>query len=699
MAIALVAAACRSAPPPVDPPAKGPPSPIEYAIERRLAPEDFSIPEPRLRPPVVEIGGEAREVVVGPRWIDVAELRGVRLDAGRAEVAITLPEETRGLPDEAFALSVQEIPAELRGLDPVALGNFAREGLFKDVARGWRLRREPGSGGAVVELDGALARAGATGVAGGATEGTGFNLRLTAQRPTPTRLESKPFPVSPGGLVELGFGRRAGATAEDGGGPRRYSARLACTGGAGSETAARLDDSGWRDVSIPVPAGSETCTLALAVDGTGARAIGAYFGLPRVLAPVPAGERADPPSLVLVSLDTLGAGHLSGYGYGRETSPTIDARLMEAGTSFMDVSTTFPRTDIAHVSLFTSLYPNAQPTAGRLLAEQPVGVLAEALGDAGFETAAFTEDAFLAGAFGFWTGFDRFREYPFDSAARGYAVFADAGAYLEEKRDRRFFLLVHTYRVHEPYAPSPSYRDLFGGWWESDPDPSVPREHRAERDAYDASIREADALVGTLLDRIDRLGLADRTIVVLLSDHGEAFGQHGLMRHGLGFHQEQLHVPLVFRGPGIPAGLRVTAPASLVDVAPTLLDLVALPPLPEAQGESLAAAFRGEPLRPDRPLYFSWTRKDEAHGLRQAGAKFIQGGKKHELFRLDEDPGERSAERSEERIGPRHGEELERLLRQGDDRRARLGAPGAEEGATGISEETERSLRALGYLD
>src|SRR5712692_8517641 len=179
----------------------------------------------------------------------------------------------------------------------------------------------------------------------------------------------------------------------------------------------------------------------------------------------------------------------------RPTSPAIDARLIAQGTSFDDVSTTFPLTNVAHLSLFTGLYPESEPGRVGVATESPVLMLAEIFRDAGFDTAAFTEDALLAGVFGFWHGFDRFTERPFVGAARGRDTFRDGAAFLRIDGRRPFFLFLHTYKVHSPYEFGPASAPLFSdpaAWTQPGMDGEVPVEHRAKVDAYDRAIREAD---------------------------------------------------------------------------------------------------------------------------------------------------------------------------------------------------------------
>jgi arylsulfatase A-like enzyme len=226
----------------------------------------------------------------------------------------------------------------------------------------------------------------------------------------------------------------------------------------------------------------------------------------------------------------------------------------------------------------------------------------------------------------------------------------------------------------------------------------VPRPRRAAADDYDRTIREADDLVGGLLDELAGLGLDEETLVVLLSDHGEAFGEHGHVGHSYSSEQEVIRVPLVLSGPGVPVGLRVGAPSSLVDVVPTILELLALEPPRVTQGISLVPALRGEVLPERRPLFFSWL-AGEAAGVRYGSWKYTRSKAGRKVFDLEADPGERSplpARRQKKRsIG-------ERLISEHVAASARIRAGFAsptEPTETAISDEMEESLRALGYVE
>ncbi len=230
-------------------------------------------------------------------------------------------------------------------------------------------------------------------------------------------------------------------------------------------------------------------------------------------------------------------------------------------------------------------------------------------------------------------------------------------------------------------------------------DPHVPLAQRTRVDAYDRTIHEADVLVAHFLDELEALGIAERTFVVLLSDHGEAFGEHGLLEHGLGGHEEQLRVPLVIRGPGIAGGRRRADTASLVDVLPTVLDLLGLPPAAQAQGTSLRAAREAErPTRP-RAVFFSWL-VPGAHGVRYGRWKLMDVDGRAEIYDLSADPREHAPQAPPD-ISEFPVQDLVTAHRADNAARKQAFAAKAATTPAGpptVSGMVERSLRLLGYL-
>ncbi len=666
------------------------PAPAEAAgplgVELRLEARDFGLADTPLHGEMAPIGDEARPVLVAPRATPVASLLGRKPDAdGVVRATFELPEAVRDLPEAAFILDIQRMPG---GVTPELLEPAARTTPRQSVREGWRLVRGAGRSASLVYRD---ADAVASHV---------YNLHLGALSPGPTRLESRAFEVPAGALLEIAYGL-ATAPGAAGRADVHFQATLACDEAPARDILDAVVGPGegrWRDVSVVLPERGGRCRLALSSDARDGSAVrGAVWSVPRVLRPLPV--EADATNLVLISLDTLRADHLSGFGYPRVTSPRIDAELIARGTTFDDVTSTFSRTDVSHMSVFTGLYPEARPEAGRLRAGTPVPLLAERLRAAGFETAAFTEDGLLAGVFGFWFGFDRFTERAYRHEEQGIATFAGGADYLRSHRDRRFFLFLHTYKTHAPYVAGAAHADLFRdpADWNRQGMSAIPESYRDQADEYDRTIREADDLVGGILDELERLGLAERTLVVLLSDHGEAFGEHGIAGHSFSGRQEVIHVPLVLRGPTVPAGLRVATPVSLVDVAPTLLDLLGLAPLSLHQGTSLVPALRGGALPDPRPLHFSWL-ADGAAGVRYGDFKYERSSTHRSLFRIDRDPHE------EHPLGGRSRRPLaERLLADHAEASARIREgflhPDAEAEPPAIPEDVERSLRALGYIE
>jgi len=348
--------------------------------------------------------------------------------------------------------------------------------------------------------------------------------------------------------------------------------------------------------------------------------------------------------VILVSLETLRADHLSCYGYGAPTSPRIDALAAE-GVRFETAMANSPETLMSHATLFTSLLPSAHGHAKstqRLSSRLPT--LAEALRDAGFLTAAFVGNGFLAAIFGYENGFDRYD----DGAPRADLLkydtersFLRAIDFVTGHPDRDTFTFLHTYEIHTAYAPPPHALALFADSAYSGKVGSVFRlwpdalelfggGEPDERDVkqvvalYDAEVRYADALVGRLLDAIRRSGLEDRTLVVLLSDHGEEFMEHGtLANHGHTLYEEMLRIPLILRGPGLGRGKVVRGVVSQIDVAPTILEYLGIAPPETFRGESLLEAMRTGERRGGVAISEDLTTYRRA-SLRRDGSRYVR---------------------------------------------------------------------------
>jgi len=360
----------------------------------------------------------------------------------------------------------------------------------------------------------------------------------------------------------------------------------------------------WLDVDVPV-AGVDGSAVAFRLRVRAAdpadrdRALRVVWSDPLLVAERP--ERAAPPNVVVISLDTLGARHVSTYGCRHPTTLRID-QIGADGAVFTDTICHYPTTPGSHATLMTGVLP-AVHGVRRVTDGSPLDVpmLAEIFRHAGYVTVAVTEDNALPGEL-FARGFHRYWENSAGFAKTpGMAreTFGQAYAWLGARPVEPFFLFLHTYQVHWPYDPTPrdlrAVRDGRGG---DGADPAWP---------YEGEIRFTDHLVGRFVSRLRRLGVLDRTIVVITSDHGEAFGEHGTWQHGDMVYDEVMRVPLVVRGPGVPAGVRPGAPVGLVDVAPTVLELAGLEVPTTMQGRSLVPLLRGRTL-PPRP------RVAELHG-------------------------------------------------------------------------------------
>ncbi len=428
-------------------------------------------------------------------------------------------------------------------------------------------------------------------------------------------------------------------------------------------------------------------------------------------APLAAAE----PHLVLLSVDTLRADALGVYGAEAATTPAIDA-LAAGGVLYEDVHTTIGKTGPAFASIFTSLYPpthGARRNAQRMRSDVPV--LAQILADAGYETAAFISNWTLrSDLVGLNRGFDHYdeafnrarnavgvMERHADDVARAAESWLRRRADDEERSGRPLFLWVHFSDPHSPYLerkdftpPLPARSQRPNGW--------------QKRWRYQSEVNYVDHWLARLSDAIDGT-LPDRPrFTVFLSDHGESLGEHGYWGHGKNVHWPNARIPMIFAGPRIPRGRRVAATVGVVDVLPTVLDLLEIDAPADMEGRSLTPVG-DEPAGAGRPRYVFGDRhsalmaKSRRHApyenplqisMELDGAKVLHDFSKRRTvyYDLTVDPREeRPLAGSPVDLTPPLGRRLVNWYRALPKYEARTGAV--------LSEEDIRQLKSLGYID
>ncbi|MGH0031667.1 MAG: sulfatase family protein [Myxococcota bacterium] len=417
------------------------------------------------------------------------------------------------------------------------------------------------------------------------------------------------------------------------------------------------------------------------------------------------------PNLLLVTLDTLRADRTSAYGYARDTTPRL-RRLAEQGTRFAAAWAPAPITAPTHATLFTGLHPPGHGLVrnGLVLGDEHA-TLAETLAAAGYRTGAIVSSFAVTAKFGFGQGFADYQQ-DFDPAGSSIVWPEWQGHRVEEgfdrtarpttdralawlasaRKDEPFFLWVHYFDPHAPYVAPRRFR-RFG---------------TTPSDLYDAEVLYTDFHLARLLNALATR--AADTLVVVVGDHGEGLLDHGYMEHDFQLYEEALRVPWILRMPGrVAAGHVVAEPTSLVDLLPTVLDLLGVGAPEGVQGTSRAAALTGDgasedapqPLFAQRPRFEPTTIdgfavEGDGFAVREGRFKLIDlpDEERRELYDLEADPGERrdlSAERPET---------VERLARRIDDWRRTMGRQSSSEGAgTTVAPEDRERLRAMGYAE
>ena len=308
---------------------------------------------------------------------------------------------------------------------------------------------------------------------------------------------------------------------------------------------------------------------------------------------------------VLISIDTLRADHLGCYGYRRPTSPFIDS-LAAQGLLFENAFAQFPGTLPSHMSMFTGLYPSEHsvfPPDGVLAPD--ISTISESFKRSNFKTSGHSEGGFVHGGYGFERGFDEWNHDAKKIESDVERTFHRGLEFLRQiGDDDRFFLFLHTYAVHDPYFPTPRYDQTF---WDGPPPesfsptgPNLIAFNRGElelsvealeffKSRYDSAIRYTDEVLEEFFEGLTGLGLLGDTTVILTSDHGEEFLEHGRLSHSQ-VYPETVRVPLLLIHPSLDSAMRVQSPVQLIDIAPTLAELADLKG-PRMSGKSLLAGL------------------------------------------------------------------------------------------------------------
>jgi arylsulfatase A-like enzyme/Flp pilus assembly protein TadD len=304
--------------------------------------------------------------------------------------------------------------------------------------------------------------------------------------------------------------------------------------------------------------------------------------------------RSEGTSLLLVTLDTLRADRLGCYGHAGAETPALD-ELASDGVLFEQALCQVPQTYPSHTSLLTGTYPisNGVRINGPTTLGGELETLAEAFRTRGYRTGAFIAAAVLDEVFGLARGFEVYDDHMGEKKVYGEELEERSGdkvvdsalAWLEGRPEVPFFAWVHLFDAHDPYDPPSPYRERFD-------------------DPYDGEIAFVDAQVRRLIDWLEARGLKESTLVVVVGDHGEAFGEHGENSHGMFIYDSTMLVPLLFVQPGtLPGGLRVPEPVGVVDVFPTVFELLGWELPEEVEGVSRAAACRSGRVESPSPVY------------------------------------------------------------------------------------------------
>ncbi len=344
--------------------------------------------------------------------------------------------------------------------------------------------------------------------------------------------------------------------------------------------------------------------------------------------------------VIIISIDTVRADHLPMFGYRAVETPSLDAFRNDA-VLFTSAYSHVPLTLPSHTSILTGLLPPQNGVRNNIgyVLDAKIATIPSFLKQQGYETGAAVSAFVLRGSTGLARSFDFYEDsianrpdVATGSLQRSGRVTAQiATRWIEPRASRPFFFLFHIFEPHSPYEPEEPFRSRYAN-------------------AYDGEIATADAIVGEFLADLKRRGIYERAIIFVLSDHGEGLNQHGEPEHGIFVYREEIHVPLLVKLPGNAAhGTTIDAPVALVDLFPTIAELIGVKAPDKLSGRSLFARADGHRRIYSESLYprihLGWS---ELRSLEDSQHHFIQAPKP-ELYDMQRDPDEKTNILSQER--------------------------------------------------
>lgn len=418
--------------------------------------------------------------------------------------------------------------------------------------------------------------------------------------------------------------------------------------------------------------------------------------------------------LIILDIDTLRADHLGCYGYERDTSPSIDLFASES-VVFEWAFSQAPNTPPSQATILSGLYPSTHGMIGdddRLPHE--VRTLAEVLRDNSYVTAGFHDGGYLSNSFQMGQGFDTYEGF----GGQGLkAIGPEVVEWLHQHANEKFLLFVHTYDTHTPYAPASPFDQLFMDGVPSPTPGFIPNPEQMEAirlskytdnprmlpdndiayamALYDGEIRFVDDWVGKFMAVLRELKLDEIATVVILSDHGEEFQEHGSVLHEK-LYRTVTHIPLILRFPNGTVQARIERPVGAIDVMPTLLNFCGLP-IPDAvQGESLLHLLTTESHGDSKPVFSESPFFGHRRGIVSGNLHLLHtiSDQTTELYDYRLDPDE------QDDLAVRHASQISTILESLEQWRVMVEADAiiAQAHDEQMDEETKEQLRELGYI-